>query len=125
MKLYLSRITADHWTAKNNLEKAAHELAKDMDRRLLTENQIKGFKKEFQDKVDELNILYYRCKPLRFSIESREHSKDDYSIYCDGVFNMSLFLVKTKGEQIHATLEMELSIVEKLEAAAERVHLKI
>lgn len=97
MKMYFSRITADHWTAKNKLEKAAHELAKEMDRRLITEDKVLDFKVEFHDKIEKLNNEFNRCKPLRFSISTKEFAHGDYWIYCDGVFQMSLFLVKDKN----------------------------
>ena len=94
MKQYFSRITSDHWIAKNNLQKAAHKLAKEMDRRVLTESQVPAFKKEFKEKIDALNFEFKRCKPLSLSISSSYERNGDISVYCDGVFYMSLFLVK-------------------------------
>ena len=93
-KVYFSRITRDHWTAKNNLEKAAKKLAREMDRILISENRVPAFKKEFQEKVNALNKEFSRCKPLRFSINSSFERNGDIVIYCDGVFYMSLFLAK-------------------------------
>jgi hypothetical protein len=97
MKTYFSRIVADHWCAKNKLEEAAHKLAHEMDRQILTEDQVPAYKAEFLAKIDQLNALFSRCKPLRFSFElSKHHPEDmgDYSIWCDRVFNMCLFLAK-------------------------------
>lgn len=94
MKTFFSRITADHWCPKNNLDKAAHKLAKEMDRRILQESEVTSFKKEFQEKIDALNAEYKRCKPLRFSMHACYSENGDISIWCDGVFHMSLFLVK-------------------------------
>ena len=94
MKYFSSRITADHWTPKNNLEKAAHKLAKEMDRRILHHSEVEAFKKEFNDKVKALNEEYKRCKPLRLTIERSYYGGGDIDIYCDGVFHMSLFLAK-------------------------------
>lgn len=94
MKQFFSRITSDHWVAKNNLEKAAHKLAKEMDRRILQHSEVDAFKKEFNDKVKALNEEYKRCKPLRFSIEKSYADNGDIAIWCYGVFNMSLFLAK-------------------------------
>lgn len=98
MKTFFSRITADHWCAKNNLEKAAHKLATEMDRKILSESEVPAFKKEFQDKINALNLEFKRCKPLNFSIQASYDRKGDISIYCSGVFQMSLFMAK--GEAI-------------------------
>jgi hypothetical protein len=94
MKQYFSRITADHWCAKNNLEKAAHKLAKEMDRRIVPDWQVKAYKEEFKTKIQKLNEEFPRCKPLRFSIGPSPSNNGDIVIWCDGVFNMSLFLAK-------------------------------
>jgi hypothetical protein len=93
--LYFSRITSDHWCSKNNLEKAAHKLAKEMDRRLVIKEQVPAFKKEFKDKIEKLNLEYHRCKPLRFYTESgQSYQEGDMWIYCEGVFHMSLFKIR-------------------------------
>lgn len=99
MKTYFSCITCDHWQSKNNLEKAAKELANEMNRCLIIDIELKNFKKEFQDKIDALHQKFPRCKPLRFSIQNAKSYKagDDIWIYCDGVFNMTLYLVKNKS----------------------------
>ena len=95
MKIYFTKITADHWTAKNNLYKDAHKLAHDMDRRIMPEADLPSFKKEFQDCVDFLNLKYKRCKPLRFSINESPMNDGDIYVYCDGVFQMGIFLAKS------------------------------
>jgi hypothetical protein len=94
MKTYFSRITADHWTAKNKLEEAAHNLAHEMDRRLIQENELPDYKQEFKDKIDDLNKTFSRCKPLQFSIEKGHFNSNEYAVYCDGVFNMGIYLAK-------------------------------
>jgi hypothetical protein len=96
-KTYFSRITADHWCAKNKLEEAAHKLAQEMDRKILEEFEVLPFKKKFQAKIDALNQEYHRCKPLRFSIGACHSNNGDISVWCDGVFSISLFLVKDKN----------------------------
>ena len=94
MKQYFSRITADHWTAKNSLEKAAHELAYEMDRFVIPEPLVEGYLDLFKERITELDKKYCRCNPLRFSIvKDRSITDGDIYIYCDGVFQMSLFEV--------------------------------
>lgn len=97
MKMYFSRITADHWAAKNKLHKAANELAVEMDRRIIPEEKVLDYKVEFLDKFERLNQEFHKCKPLRISFENPEYAHGDYWISCDGVFQMSLFLVKDKN----------------------------
>jgi hypothetical protein len=96
-KTYFSRITADHWSPKNNLHKAVNHLAVEMDRRLISEDKILDYRVEFLDKLAKLNNEHNRCKPLHISFENHDYANGDYWIYCDGVFNMSLFLVRDKN----------------------------
>jgi len=92
---YFSRITADHWTAKNKLEAAAHQLAYEMDRKLIPDHNVKEFLKLFQDEMNKLCMSFPRCKPLHFSWNKGYNKKwNEWWIYCDGVFHMSLFEVK-------------------------------
>jgi hypothetical protein len=95
MKLYFSRITADHWVAKNKLEAAAKKLAYEMDRQLVPENKIPVFKTDFQRKLSKLNEEHSRCKPLALDIwtpDDRNKFKDK-AIYISSVVSMSLFEV--------------------------------
>ena len=92
---FFSRITADHWTAKNKLEAAAHELAYEMDRKLIPGAFLKEFIKEFERKIHKLDSDYPQCKPLRFSHHKGYTQRwSEYWIYCEGVFQMSLIEVK-------------------------------
>jgi hypothetical protein len=92
---YFSRITADHWTAKNKLEEAAKKLAWEMDRHLIPGDKVKEFLGDFEKKMNELYAVHKRCKPLQFSWH-RGYTKGwaEWWIYCDGVFQMSLIEVK-------------------------------
>lgn len=101
MKLFFSRITADHWSAKNKLQEAAHKLAQEMDRKLISEAQVPDFNRDFIARIDALQREFPKCKPLAFSIMKPQDygaGMEDYHIFCDGVFNMSLFLAKDKRE---------------------------
>jgi hypothetical protein len=94
MKTYFSKITADHWQAKNKLEEAAKTVASEFERKIIPESDIKNFLLDLHNRIAFINNKFSRCKPLRFSIEERTEGNGDYWIYCDGVFNMNLFLVK-------------------------------
>lgn len=92
---YFSRITADHWAAKNRLEEAAKQLAYEMDRRLILDSELQSFLKEFDRRISELCARFPRCKPLQFSHHKGYVDKwNEWWIYCDGVFQMSLIEVK-------------------------------
>jgi hypothetical protein len=94
MKQYFSRIVADHWCAKNESQKAAQKLAQEMERRIITSDQILDFKTEFIDKVSKINASHPRCKPLHLSIEHSHLNKDDSHFWMDGVFHLELILAK-------------------------------
>ena len=92
--MYVSRITADYWMAKNNLEKAAKILAKEMERRLIPVEQLAAYKKELRDRIEKLNLEFKKCKPLDFSIMDKPNYCEQIEIYCTGVFIMELFELK-------------------------------
>jgi len=94
MKQYFSKITADHWVAKNRLEAAAHKVAREMERRIIPEDKIAEFKNEFRDKIKSINIANPRCKPLEFNILNAYDDRGDIDIYIPSVFNFSCYLVK-------------------------------
>ena len=96
MTQYFSRITADHWTAKNRLDKAAKEVAMIMDRKIINQEDIEVFKTEFTYRIDIINKEFSRCKPLVLDIWLPEHRKgvNDISFSISGVFDLMLFEAK-------------------------------
>jgi len=92
---FFSRITADHWTAKNKLQEAAHELAYEMDRKLIPGNEVLKYIGEFERRIHDLESDYPNCKPLDFSWHKGYTERwAEIWIYCNGVFRMSLIEVK-------------------------------
>jgi hypothetical protein len=81
MKMYFSRIVADHWCAKNKSEEAAHKLAYELERRILKAGQVEAFKKEFLSNIDKIHAKYPRCKPLRWAIQSDPIDKGDITFW--------------------------------------------
>lgn len=90
MKLYMSILTADHWSAKNNLEKEAHQLAREMNHKLFTAEQKPDFMREFDTRIKALHDKYPRCKKLDFNHHAAMDKSGETWIYCNGVFHMSL-----------------------------------
>lgn len=95
MKLYFSRITADHWVAKNKLEAAAKSLAYEMDRQLIPADKVPAFKAMIRQRLIKLNEEYSRCKPLVIDIWTPEDDMKypDIAVLVPYVFHMSLFVV--------------------------------
>jgi hypothetical protein len=94
MKNYFSRITQDHWCSKNNLQKAAHKVAMEMDRRIATSDQVESFKTEFKEKINKINAEFSRCKPVKLDIERDLADRGDIVFWADGIFHLCLFLAK-------------------------------
>jgi hypothetical protein len=92
MKQYFSKITANHWCAKNKLHAEANEVAQDMERRLVTADELSGFRQELYGKIEDLNKKYARCNPLK--IETFKHNDGDNSFYISGVFHLTMHFVK-------------------------------
>jgi hypothetical protein len=92
MKIYFSRIIADHWCSKNQLQKEAHTLAHNMERRIVTEPEVLNFKAEFIDGIAKINAAHHRCNPLHLSINNSVSGNGDIIFWCDGVFNLELIL---------------------------------
>jgi hypothetical protein len=109
MKQYFSRITDDYWTPKNQLEKAAKELARKMDRRLINEMELTDFRLEFEMQIKLLNQKFNRCKPLELTDSYDHHTipnkkEDDITISVPGVFYMCLFIT---SHQIPTDYDLE------------------
>jgi hypothetical protein len=93
-KTYFSRIVADHWCAKNESQKEAHKLAQEMERRIVTSDQVIDYKAEFIDKVSKINAAHPRCKPLHLFIHDSYDKSGDISFSMEGVFHFELILAK-------------------------------
>lgn len=94
MKTYFSRITADHWCAKNNLHREINNVAKEMDRRIVTADEVEAFKAEISHEIEELNKKYSRCTPMKLSIHKDYDRGEDIQFVVSGVFQLVLFLAK-------------------------------
>jgi hypothetical protein len=101
MKLYFSKVTTDHWVAKNKLEAAAKDLAHELDRQLIPEDKIPTFRAMIRQRLVKLNEEYSRCKPLVIDIYSPEDEARylDFAVDVPYVFRMSLFAVN--GDSIY------------------------
>lgn len=97
MKRYFTRITADHWVAKNKLAEEAKQLALRMERLLLHEDTLQLYKDTFIQAVKDLNAKYPRCKPLDISIWEVPNRRLKYWSYSiPGIF--SIEVVELQGE---------------------------
>lgn len=79
MKHYFTHIP---WTyvCSNSLYKAVLQLLQDNDRVILTQDELIPFKKGILERIDILNQLHSRCKPLHPHWE-KENKKGDVKLY--------------------------------------------
>jgi len=94
MKRYFSKVTADHWSAKNKLQQEAKEIARDMECRIIPADKLLDFKAEFIDRIARSNEKYNRCNPLHLSIWDREHDGNHIQFHISEVFSLSLYRAK-------------------------------
>jgi len=94
-KQYFAKITSDHWRYKNNAQKEAHEVANDMDRRLLSVKEIEDYKLEFRKRINEVNEKNKRCNDLCLYIWNGQINNDDMTISISGVISMTVYSVKS------------------------------
>ncbi len=94
-KLYYSKITANHWCAKNKLHEEANEVGLDMERRIISESELAAFRDELTMRIDLLNQKYHRCNPLKIE-ETPQHTTDvDETLFISNVFHLTLHRVKS------------------------------
>jgi hypothetical protein len=91
MKTYFSKITRNHWTNKNRLQKDINQVAREMERRIVPEDQVNEFKLEMKGRIAKCHAENPRCKALDLSIEKHGN---DYSFVVSEVFWLSLYLAK-------------------------------
>lgn len=96
MKQYFTKVTSDYWIPKNKLCEEAQNIARDLERRLVPEDDYEEFITDFWNKIQNANIFYHRCKPLKLEWQKGEPYSSDGEIYCyiSGVFHFSFYLVK-------------------------------
>ena len=98
MKQYFSKMTEDRWNLKNRLEAAAQKVAREMERRIITEKGITEFDNEFRDKIKSINIAYPRCKPLEVEIRN-DDDRGDIDFFITTVFKSSYKYTRKKFRQ--------------------------
>jgi len=91
---YFSKVTSDYWTAKNNLQKEAKQVAMSMERQIIAEADILTYFNIFDKKIRDLNDKYKRCNPLVLEKREGGHNEVDIRIEISGVFYMKLYLIK-------------------------------
>lgn len=94
MNQYFSKITSDHWTAKNKLQAAAKEVARKMDGILINENKQIEFINQFKEEILRINNKFYKCKPMVLHNHPCHSNSKEHFIYINCVFEMKLYLVK-------------------------------
>lgn len=92
---YCSKVTLDHWVAKNRLEAEAKKIALEAERRIIPGEKLSAFISEFNKRIDRANLTYHRCKAL--DVEENLHDYDgsgDVSLVISGVTHLTLYKLK-------------------------------
>lgn len=94
MKNYFTRITQDHWTAKNSAHSEALKLAYLMERKVFPENELQDYLDTFKKLVGYINDKEKRCKDLELGIWkspcASENERVEYYISIPGVFHIEV-----------------------------------
>lgn len=96
MKYYFTLISNDYRVDKNKLETAAKEATREASHRLVSEKELPDFKKEFFQKINDLNTKYPRCKPLN-PYHFKYHFDNEKSAICvDDVCDLLFYEAKNE-----------------------------
>lgn len=83
-------ITGNQWTAKNKLQEAFQKYMWSKNQILFdTTTQKDSFIKQLQNKVDELNKEFSRCKPLDFHKMISDHKSECWG--CFGILHFNIY----------------------------------
>lgn len=83
MKYYFTLISNDYRIDKNKLETAAKDATREASYRLISQEELPNFKKEFIRKIKDLNTKHPRCKPLE-PYNFQYHIDNEKSAICVG-----------------------------------------
>lgn len=96
---YFAKITQDHWSLKNQVNKDAREIAIQMDGTLLNDETAVGkYLADLAEGIQQVNLSNRRCKPLRLEMHGERIGiivprKQIYA-YISGNFHMTIFPIK-------------------------------
>lgn len=98
MNQYFTKVTQDHWQPKNKLQEEAQEVARDMERRLIPESELRLFVQELETRIEFLNKKYNRCIPIILHKynpwRSEEEEITEEGFYIPSVFHLTIYKVK-------------------------------
>lgn len=96
---YFAKITSNHWTSKNKVNKEAMQAAEEIDNSLLGDEKALGeFLAILSEKIHLVNKNNPRCKPVELNMHGEHlgpinHKKNIYA-YISGNFHMTIFPIK-------------------------------
>lgn len=96
MKYYFTLISNDYRADKNKLETAAKEATREASHRLVSEKELPDFKKEFIQKIKDLNTKFPRCKPLDVYLDKFRYFKNSESIWITDVCRLDFYEAKNE-----------------------------
>lgn len=96
MKYYFTLISNDYRADKNRLETAAKEATREASHRLVPETELNVFRKEFRQKIDELNKKHPRCRPLEYYKFDYHINRGKSAIVINGVCELLFYQAKNE-----------------------------
>lgn len=96
MKYYFTLISNDYRAEKNKLETAAKEVTREASQRLVSETELKAFKKDFIQKIKDLNEKYPRCRPIDVYEDKYVNYKNNFGIWVGEVCYLSIYPAKNE-----------------------------
>lgn len=78
---------------KNNLDKAGHVLLSELNRCIISADNIKWYKDQINEAVEKLNAQFKRCKPLKPDW-FYDHVHKDWFLYGVGSCRFGLYASK-------------------------------
>lgn len=91
MNYYFSLISNTYMAEKNRLQTEAKDVAKQYDKRLISEEDLPEFKKEVLEHIDLTNKKHKRCVPLEFENHRGYVDNTVFVMHIPGVFTLTIY----------------------------------
>lgn len=97
---FFLRIIDDYWKAKNNAEKEAQVIARELDCTIIEQDDLESIQNQIRDKIHSINNNNPRCKDLKIDFWTSgiysSPSDNDYKIIggIPNVFRLEIIKIK-------------------------------
>lgn len=91
---YCSKVTQDHWVAKNRLEAEVKKIFLDAERKIIHGDKLEAFKNELKKRIGRANITFHRCKALEITEYPDWEGTGDIVLQVASVTHLVLYKLK-------------------------------